>query len=488
MAAVRRRAVGLVFVSLASAARAGAGACPAEGSDWLTDDTHPPARVWLEDGRVILANGLVRREFVVEPNWATVELLHEGTGHGFLRALAPEAQLELGLAVGSTTLCTQRADVGGALSPSRGAILELGALGALRADGSAFRYVRHEVGAVHTRFEWRPPAWRRAPNASWPPRGVHLAVHFAPPAPPAGGTCAQRAAVVVHYELYDGLPLLAKWVEVAHARDDGAQRGLELVVISLSSELLRVTEGAEPLVGVETDFMPRKTFWRRAHGLAPLATGPYASRRLDYPHWRSDVTYSDNSAFHALQADAAWPLLVVNVSYPLGPDQPIGAGVSFAFMRVHVLLHDSAAAERQSLGRRRVLRLLAPQLLEAPLYFATNDASAANVRAAAEQLARLRIDALLLSFGSGVEPASEDDGYIERVRADVQYAMSLGVRVGSYTLMQASARRAATRASTRAGSPCGARRAALRRRTRPTSRPTSSASTPTRGCPRASPT
>jgi hypothetical protein len=482
---------------------------------------------------VVLSNGLVSRSFLTAPNWATIDLSHEVTGESFLRALAPEARLNASLVfpTGSSasappvTVCSASAPIGGVLNADsqRSAILDLESA-RLVADPRAFRYESHQIVPVRKRFEWQPAAWRRPPpNASWPPKGIGLVAHFAPPAlnasePAAAGGlgagCLSGMRVSVHYELYEGLPLLAKWLEVhyrpdhspgsspdyrpervspgyspgnrpshsssegqghspreqghnspedtqkgEHAQDSpappaqhtaterttapaGAQAtaaGLELVVDGLASELLRVPEYSPARIHVETDFMPRKTDWARASGLQPLARGPYAQRRMDYPHWQVDRGYSDNRADEALAAEAAWPALLLRVRYPLGPAQPIPPSASHEFMRVHLLLHDSDAQERQSLARRRVLRTLAPQLLEQPLYFTTDNASSANVRVAVHQLAALGIGTLLLSYGSGVQPASEESAYVRAVAADVEYAWRQGVRVGAYTLMQACA-------------------------------------------------
>lgn len=387
-AAVRGGAIALLIGASAAS----------RGADWLVHPIDTRARVSLSlDGDVVtLSNGLVRRQFVISPNWATIELAHERTGELFLRAPAAEAELRVRLIQPTpdertpAPLCTASAPVGGLLAPKRLALFDPTERSSLALDPRAFRYAGYAVSEPEARFRWRPAAWTRPPEGvPWPPRGVHLAVRFAPP--PGAGACLSAVRVTLHYELYDGLPLLAKWVEVGHGASAPSALGREpsalLVVDDLASELVRVQEGSAARVRVETDFVPRMTEWARASGLGMAESGPYAARRMDYAAWHVDAPYSNNSRDGALQGDPAWPRLLLRVAYPLGPARRLPLGASCAFMRVHVLLHDSDEAERQSLARRRVLRTLAPQLLQAPLYFALSDASSPSVRRAVRQAA-----------------------------------------------------------------------------------------------------
>ena len=64
--------------------------------------------------------------------------------------------------------------------------------------------------------------------------------------------------VTVVYEMHDGIPTLSKWVEV---RNGGRE---QVLVETLVTEELHVTEDAKARLHVETDYMPRKTAWEYA--------------------------------------------------------------------------------------------------------------------------------------------------------------------------------------------------------------------------------
>jgi hypothetical protein len=70
----------------------------------------------------------------------------------------------------------------------------------------------------------------------------------------------------VIYELYDALPVFSKWVEFSNPAAPGGG-GIETEITSLAVEVLRVPEHVAPSPGagtrlmVETDYMPRHTYW-----------------------------------------------------------------------------------------------------------------------------------------------------------------------------------------------------------------------------------
>merc|ERR1712110_1278718 len=157
-----------------------------------------------------------------------------------------------------------------------------------------------------------------------------------------------------------GLPTITKWVEVAHnAKADSSP---SLLVETLVMEELHVTEHSKNKVHVETDFMPRKTFWDFA--MVPASDphgGPYDGARMNYPAWWIDPDYEDDLSDQSLHADGAYSGLLLQLQYPLGPWQPVAAGEVFSSYKTFMTIFDSEDAERQSLARRRVIRTLFPQ-------------------------------------------------------------------------------------------------------------------------------
>ena len=97
-------------------------------------------------------------------------------------------------------------------------------------------------------------------------------------------------------------------------------------------------------------------------------------------------------------------LLVLNSSYPLGPDAEIGAtgfhGSNFSSYYTYTLLHDSDDTERQGLAVRRMYRTLAPQITENPTFMHLTKATPAGIRAAVDQCAAVGFEMIILSFVS----------------------------------------------------------------------------------------
>ena len=74
---------------------------------------------------------------------------------------------------------------------------------------------------------------RHAPDLPWPAPGVRLSLHFAAPADSGLG----GLEAVVHYELYDGIPLLCKWLEMHN------HTGRSIRLNTFVSEILAAVEG-----------------------------------------------------------------------------------------------------------------------------------------------------------------------------------------------------------------------------------------------------
>lgn len=75
---------------------------------------------------------------------------------------------------------------------------------------SAFQFSNYSVSRPTAPFTWAPQ--RHAPSVPWPPAGVHLAINCTAPADAL--PAHQRVIVTLHYELYDNVPIMAKWISV----------------------------------------------------------------------------------------------------------------------------------------------------------------------------------------------------------------------------------------------------------------------------------
>ena len=71
-----------------------------------------------------------------------------------------------------------------------------------------------------------------------------------------------------------------------------------------------------------------------------------------------------------------------------------------------------AINERNSMARRKLLRLLAPQIQESPLFFHLTSTEQSVFDSAIEQMNATGFDMVIFSFGSGFDLESRDPAYI----------------------------------------------------------------------------
>ena len=122
---------------------------------------------------LVLSNGLARRVIRLAPAAATVAIEDLTTGNICLRAVGPEARVELD---------GKPFAVGGLVGQPVKNYLKDEWLAALRPDPAAYRFVSWSEGPIEARFAWkRHPEWLSR-DLPWPPPGRHLRMTYAPPA------------------------------------------------------------------------------------------------------------------------------------------------------------------------------------------------------------------------------------------------------------------------------------------------------------------
>jgi hypothetical protein len=435
--------------------------------DWLVARPVQPSRLETVMNSMIpsvrLTNGLVSRTFSLFPNWATIDMRHAVTNSGLLRAVEPEGLISFSCKPSPDTptrLGGTNVSVGGLSGQVLPTMPDFALDSAVNWTSplGALQYTRHEVGPIDAPFEWAPQRHARD-DASWPPKGLKLAVHFVPPHGSQvnlNATCEDSCwcgvDVAVVYEIFDGVPLISKSIVISNSK--GVVYADEVVIESLA-----VVEHGMGKISIETDFPnPRKTFW--SEEVSSLfkypPNGSYAGWRQDYPSKHIDPAYQDISHDASVFGDYSFLKLLVQVGYPgRGPAQPIcsatfhdpppGAAVRFQTFRVLELLHDGASAgggayddseERRSLARRRMFRTLAPQTTENPLLFYSTDASNSSVALVAEQWSSIGGEAMLLGYGSGFNPSDLSAKNVQATKAKFEIAHNHSLLIGGYIFLQ----------------------------------------------------
>jgi hypothetical protein len=394
-------------------------ASPLLAAQWQTlppcAAANPPKRDWLiskieahagvcrgsHPNEIELSNGLIRRVWRLDPDAASIALDNLSTGAALLRGVKPEA---------TVTLDGEAYKVGGLLGQPDYAYLRTSWLDRMTADPTAFHFTGFEIGKPLARIEWKRV--RHAESVPWPPPGASLALRFENP----GRTGIE---VVVRYEMYDGLPVLAKWIEVQN------HSGKPVRVDSFTSEILAAVEyesvvesgstTVNPYIQVETDY-------------SFVATHP-SNSGTNIAHWIPDPQYTTQVNY---RLDA--PLLL-ETRPPLGPAATVQPGDNFVSFRVFELIHDSTERERRGLAVRRMYRVLAPWVTENPIIMHVRNADPAAVRLAIDQCAATGFEMVIMSFGSGFNIEKTDAAYLGQIKELVEYGKSKGVELGGYSLL-----------------------------------------------------
>jgi hypothetical protein len=373
-------------------------------SDWLIDPA--PFRAVIstntELNEVVLENGLIRRMIKLAPEAATVGFDNLMTGESILRSARAEARLEVN---------GREMDVGGLEGQPIHNYLDQAWLERLTRPTNAFHFVSLKTGQTEARFAWRKNTNWISQNAPWPPPGAALTLTFA----------RDDLSVDVHYEIYDGLPVVAKWLTV----HNGSRQSINLDKFVV--EQLAFVEPSSIVDSMPANFQSLyrtfDVFSDYAFGMSgPSAEAPAIHYKAD-PSYTTQVNYSLD-----------YPCLL-ECSPPIGPDQKIEAGGSFETFRVFELVYDTSERERRGLELRRAYRALAPWTQENPILMHVREANPEAVRTAIQQCAEVGFEMIIMSFGSGFDIENEEPEYLAQIKQLAEEAWAKGIALGGYSLL-----------------------------------------------------
>ena len=357
-------------------------------NDWLVQPFNQPASIKEDQGRLVLSNGLIARSFVTAPNFATVDYINLVTGSTLLRGIKPEALI---------TIDGQQVEIAGLIGQPDYAYLDLDWLVDLKSNPEAFQFVRYSVSQIEALYPWLGK--RYAPPAEYPPKGIRLSVDYVAP------SAFEGLEISIHYDLYQGIPVLSKQISI----NNWSERAL--FIEGLVCELIAVNEQEKHRLHVESD---------------------YAFSQMETTRWIPDEDYKTQIDYHYQM-----PLLMTS-TYPLGPGVVLQPGDNFQSFRTFELLNDSDDRERKGLARRKMYRIVAPQVTENPIFMHVRQSDPEAVRLAIDQCAEVGFEMVIMTFGSGFNIESEDPNYIAEMKELANYAHSKGIEIGGYTLMCAS--------------------------------------------------
>ncbi len=232
---------------------------------------------------------------------------------------------------------------------------------------------------------------------------------------------AKGVTVDIFYEIYDGIPVIGKRVEVKNSsgKDINVDRfileQLAFVEYESSVETRKDRVFNTPNVAVETDY-------------SMGGFSPNNSMRKSY-RWKHDPRY--NTQVH-------WPrceLCMLEVAPEFGPDQTVKNNATFETYNSWLVVYDSYDRERKGLTYKKMMRTLAPWVTENPIMYHCTSSNPKFVKEKIDECAATGFELLIMSFGSGFNYESDDPAYIAKWKEVVDYGKSKGVEVGGYSLL-----------------------------------------------------
>jgi len=402
----------LIVLGVTSFQLTNAPAAPPSGyqldDDWLINSAPFQATVDIRghENRIVLANGLIQR-VIYRGNWSgTLEYNNLMNDAPMLRAVRPEAVLEIN---GETQL------IGGIKSQPNHAYLLPEWTETFEPADASWSLESAEVVPTVERFPWKRVR-HTAPDAVWPPKGKGLQLTYV-----SSTTTLAGVKVLVHYEIYDGLPALSKWIEVQN--DSSKAINLDRFV----AEQLAVVPYEDPVEFHDVPLTPPQQLHVETdyafQGMSYKNSSPHSVHWIPDPQFGTQVNYLKQN-----------PCLL-EVSPRRGPDQTIAPGGVFSSFRVFELAQDSTERERRGLAHRKFYRVLAPWVTENPLILHVVSTDEAVVRRSIDQAAECGFEMVSLSFGSGLNMEDESPANHAKFKALSDYAQSKGIHLGGYSLL-----------------------------------------------------
>ena len=370
--------------------------------DWLIEIPREKAKVTIQEDRVVMQNAFIERTILTTPNGATIEFKHLQSGESFVRALRPEAMVTIDGTV---------YPIGGMKGqPIENFFLDRW-ISKMEPYPNAFQFEKVEVKPIEPRLDWKRRSEWISSVVEWPTPGKEVIFIYGHP--------KLEVAVQVHYEIYDHLPVMSKWLTV-HNQTDGAIRINKFV-----SEILASVEG-ESVVDDKINWeLPNMTI-ETDYNFGGMSSDNILFTSVD---WKIDTQYRTQVNYRLRTP------VTLEVAPKYGPDIQLDEGEEFTSYRVWELLHDSRNQDRKDLEKRRMLRAVAPWVTENPIMMHVRSAETEAVKRAIDQCAEVGFEMVIMTFGSGFNAEDDSPENIVRIKNLVEYAHQKGIALGGYSLL-----------------------------------------------------
>ena len=374
--------------------------------DWLLQPIRQKAMIYKSpDGKdIILSNGLVKRSFRLQPNMACIDYKNLITGQQLLRAISPEAII---------TIDGKEYNVGGLHGQKEKAYLLPAWLDNFSKGENDLQFSSYEINDLKPFINWSAGSWWASNKKH--PTGKTISFIYK-----TGKTGPEDAVVTIHYALYDGLPLIAKWVTIEN------KGGRTFKIGKVKNEVLAMVEEESAVMGKPDKMKKQQGIYVETNYAFNNAMRYDISDQTT--HWKIDSSYTSQVNY-----DYNTPCIL-----EVYPDKATGIelqpGGHFTSVCSFELLMDSYDRERRGLGVRKMYSTIAPWTTSNPIFMHLVSKNDEEVKNAIDQCAATGYEALILSFGSHINMEDSSATNIERWKKNTDYAHSKGIKIGGYSL------------------------------------------------------
>lgn len=379
---------------------------PGTTVDWLINPVSQKAEIYKSsDGKnVILSNGLVKRSFRITPNVACFDYSNEQNGKQLLRSVKPEARI----------IINGRAyNIGGLYGQKENAYILPEWLDSFTSGSTDFQFEKYEVMPISPVIKWRSDAWW-ASNKKQPAGKTVTFIYHSP------NNGLRGVVVGVHYSIFDGIPLISKWVTIENKGVSPIQVGRTV------NEILGTVEEESAVVGNVHEMRTPQSLYIETNYAFNNAMRHDLSDQTT--HWKADSTYTSqvNYDYQTPCLLEVYPERVTSVD--------LEAGGTFTSVRTYELLMDSYDRERRGLAIRKMYRTITPWVTANPIFMHLVSKNDDEVRTAINQCAATGYEALILSFGSHLNMEDTSAANLKKWKSLADYAHNKNISIGGYSL------------------------------------------------------
>ncbi len=375
----------------------------AQKQDWLLQSIQQKAVIKVQGQNIILDNGLLERVFVMAPNLACVKFTNLTNGQELLRSIEPEAKVVL-----NNTLYK----VGGLSGQKEKAYLKLSTETSLYKNDADFIFTNYTISDITPFINWKATTWLTNPNQ---PTGKAITLDFISNLP-----SLRNIIIKVHYELYDGIPLLTKWVSIEN------NSNVSIKINRVVNEVLGLVEEESAVVGKPEEM-------KKQHGIY-FETNYAFNNAMRYDisdqttHWKIDSSYTSQVNYNF-----ETPCLLE--IYPeKAPGIDLAPSETLKSVRTNELLMDSYDRQRRGLMLKQMYRTIAPWTTQNPIFMHLVSKNDQEVKNAIDQCVATGYEAVILSFGSHLNMEDSATLNIKKWKALADYAHQHKILLGGYSL------------------------------------------------------